>query len=304
MSAAILGDWGTSRMRLYLHDGRRVLDRVEGPGVAMLAGPPLEALKAAVRPLTEKSGARALYLCGVAGSRNGVLEVAYAPCPARPAQWAENFGRLAAGGLDIRVAPGLRCENFLGAPDVMRGEETQIFGALQAEPALARGRRVFVLPGTHSKWVLVEDAAVARFHTFPTGEIYALLRERSFLLRAGRPGGAGDADAGFEAGLARAASGRDVLALLFETRSAQLLADRSRDWAAGFLSGLLIGRETAEAAALLGEAAVAAVIGDRALSAYYQRALAARGLDAEVMDGEACAIDGLILFGELAGKGA
>ncbi|GAB4531056.1 MAG: 2-dehydro-3-deoxygalactonokinase [Amphiplicatus sp.] len=304
MSAVIFGDWGTSRMRLYLHDGRRVTDRVEGPGVGMLAEPPLKALKAAVQPLMDKRDARALYLCGVAGSRNGVLEVAYAPCPARPAQWAEKFGRLKEDGLDIRVAPGLKCANLLGAPDVMRGEETQIFGALRADPALARGRRVFVLPGTHSKWVLVEDGAVARFHTFPTGEVYALLRERSILLRAARPDGVGDAEAGFEAGLVRAASGRDVLALLFEARSAQLLADRSLNWATGFLSGLLIGRETAEATALLGDAAITAVIGDRALSAYYRRAFAACGLDAGVMDGEACAIDGLILFSELVGKGA
>jgi 2-dehydro-3-deoxygalactonokinase len=35
-SISIFGDWGTSRLRLYLLLGKSVLDRRDGPGVGVL----------------------------------------------------------------------------------------------------------------------------------------------------------------------------------------------------------------------------------------------------------------------------
>src|SRR6185436_6198995 len=72
--------------------------------------------------------------------------------------------------------------NPLGAPDVMRGEETQLVGALEIEPALAAGRHLVCMPGTHTKWVSMRDGIVQEFLTVPTGEVFALLCNHSVLV--------------------------------------------------------------------------------------------------------------------------
>ena len=95
----------------------------------------------------------------------------------------------------------MSCRNRFNAPDLLRGEETQILGALNLEDRLRQGRWVLCLPGTHTKWVVVEDGRVREFFTAPTGELFALLRDRSVLVR--KPQGVGDQhDAGtFKKGL-------------------------------------------------------------------------------------------------------
>jgi 2-dehydro-3-deoxygalactonokinase len=80
----------------------------------------------------------------------------------------------------IAIVPGLSDEHA-GVPDVMRGEEVQIFGAI-ALTGLDDG--LFVLPGTHNKWARVKSmAAWWAFRTFMTGEFYALLSTHSILAR-------------------------------------------------------------------------------------------------------------------------
>jgi 2-dehydro-3-deoxygalactonokinase len=51
------------------------------------------------------------------------------------------------------------------------------------EDRLRQGRWLLCLPGTHTKWVVVEDGLVREFFTAPTGELFALLRDRSVLVR-------------------------------------------------------------------------------------------------------------------------
>src|SRR2546427_381162 len=64
--------------------------------------------------------------------------------------------------------------------DVVRREETEIFRALAPSGDKA-GR--FLLPGSHSKWVLVEAGRVVAFSTYMTGEIYAACRAHTILGR-------------------------------------------------------------------------------------------------------------------------
>jgi 2-dehydro-3-deoxygalactonokinase len=88
-------------------------------------------------------------------------------------------------GIPLRMAPGLACADDKSGPDVMRGEETQIFGALGIYPGL-RDRNVrVVLPGTHSKWARVEKGKILNFRTSLSGELFALLRDKSILLSLG-----------------------------------------------------------------------------------------------------------------------
>ena len=284
----VLGDWGTTRLRLFLVADGAIARRADGPGIGAVGAEAAAALREALAGLTGDTPPEMIFLCGMAGASGALVEAPYARCPADEQSWARLAMRDTFDGAPLAVAAGLRCGNFADAPDVMRGEETQIFGAIALRRDLARGRHLLIHPGTHAKWIMIEDGVVERFHTFPTGEIFALLRDRSTLLRARSE--RGDAGRGFEAGLARGRGG--LLAHLFEARAAQLLEGRSVGWAEAFLSGALIAAEVREALELARGAERAVVIGDPVLCGLYERALAEHGIAVESIDGEACVLAG------------
>ena len=290
---SILGDWGTTRLRLFLLEEGAIVDRLDGPGIGQLTGSPAETLATTLAPWAEAARGCGVVLCGMAGSRGGLVEVPYAPCPADAAQWRSSLSTVTVEGIVVSVASGLSGRNFAGHADVMRGEETQIFGAAALDPQLAQGRAMLVLPGTHSKWAERVDGRVERFHTFPTGEMFALLRDHSTLTRAGTD--ATGREAGFADGLSRAHHG--LIASLFEARAAQLIEGRTLGWSLGLLSGVLIGSEQSEALALVGERPQRlALIGDPVLCSLYRQAAEAHGLAVSQLDGDACAIAGLTLL--------
>lgn len=287
----VLGDWGTTRLRLFRIEDGEIVARSEGLGVGELTVPAADALREALQPWNAPGSRMYVTLCGMAGSRNGVLEVPYVDAPAGPDEWAARAGRIDFGDFDLAIAAGVACRRTNGAADVMRGEETQIFGLLALDPALAEGRHIIGLPGTHGKWVTVQDGRIDHFHTYLTGELFALLRTHSTLMRAGTRDD-GDAE-GYAAGLARILDDRDLLGALFEARAAQLRNDRSRGWAGGFLSGLLIGAEVFHACK---DAERVVLVGGDALTARYSDALAMLDVATERRDGDSCALAGLELL--------
>ena len=186
------------------------------------------------------------------------------------------------------IVPGLLCRDADGMPDVMRGEETQIFGAL---PEGSDERQVVVLPGTHSKWAMVGANRIERFATFMTGELYAVLREHSILGRLLTNDSDPDA-------LARGVrtSLRDGAALSHDLFSARTLALTGALAPAGvgdYLSGLLLGAEIAAARKWLVQhrldAATVTLVGDARLCERYQHALRLAGIDAAFGPGDAAA---------------
>ncbi|HUN71119.1 MAG TPA: 2-dehydro-3-deoxygalactonokinase [Steroidobacteraceae bacterium] len=294
----IAGDWGTSRLRLSLCLGDSVIERREGPGVGSLRGPADETLRPLLADWRAAYGPLPLLLCGMAGSRNGWREVPYLPCPADPRALGEAALRFVSEGAPVAIAPGLSCRSRLGSPDVMRGEETQIAGALALHPGLGAGAHLLCLPGTHTKWAVLEDGRVRDFLTALTGELFALLRGGSTLLRAAGAqiqGGASDSQDGFEQGVEVAAALDDFSLLhgLFGVRSRQLLDGRSPAWALSYLSGLLIGSDVRGAIPLLGAGREAVLIGEGSLNERYAHALRRRGITASCLDGEQCALAGL-----------
>ena len=184
-----------------------------------------------------------------------------------------------------RLSPGLACLDDDGTPDVMRGEETQIVGALEsnAAPALA------VLPGTHSKWTIVRGGAIESFATYMTGEVYAVLRDHSILGRTeGGPPHA-FASAAFARGVQRALTRRatvdSLLHQLFGARTLSLRADLAPEDTGDYLSGLLIGSEIAAGrnwAHTHGVSGASVVLlGSRALCTRYAAAMAVAGIATE-----------------------
>lgn len=287
MTDAIFGDWGSSRLRLWLVRDGTVIDRRDGPGIADRSQPFAETLTASTADWSNVP----ITLCGMAGAKAGLHEVAYAKCPVDAGIW-----RAAMARFDDRVSigAGLSCINALGAPDVMRGEETQIFGALKLEPALSD--MLVITPGTHSKWVEVDAGCISRFTTVPTGEVFGLLRQHSLLI--------GDSvamdESGFDDGVARVRQegAAQLLPMLFEARSRQLLEGKESAWAAGFASGLLIGSEIAAMQAQFAARQIA-LIGEENLSRHYLRALAHWNKAAQIIEGETAALSGLMLLKDM-----
>jgi 2-dehydro-3-deoxygalactonokinase len=276
-------DWGTSSLRAYLLGARgAVLEQRQQPwGILHLPeGGFAAALQGVAGDWLAAQPTLPLIASGMVGSAQGWREAPYAPCPAD--------GRsLAAQLLSFEPVPGQRLHIVPGVrlagerPDVMRGEETQVVGLLAREPALAAGCAL-VMPGTHCKWVQVRDAGITTFHTYMTGELFALLAQHSILGRPAREaGGAAASDAAFERGVAAVREHpAGATPLLFSARTLVLGGQLAAADSLEYLSGLLVGDEIR--CALQGgppaDASPRLLVGDAALCRRYQRGLALYGL--------------------------
>ena len=295
---AVIGDWGTSRLRLFRVEQEAIVARRDGPGIGAVGRGAEAAFADTIAPWLADGAPLSITLCGMVGARDGWVEAPYADCPADVAAWRQAAVRFDWQGAPLAIMAGLACVGEDGIPDVMRGEEAQIFGAIARDPALGVGRHLIVLPGTHNKWSLVEDGRVVAFRTVPTGELFALLRDGSTLAAKVEALDPGEEAAGFAEGLEKAGAAQ-LFRSLFAARSMRLRAGRSPDWALGYLSGLLIGCEVAEMRATLGADADVVLIGDKGLSARYGQALAAQGIATRLLDGDACARAGLGYMGDV-----
>ena len=222
-------------------------------------------------------------ISGMAGSKQGWIETPYCPCPARfedlrsHLTWVE--------GRPIAILPGMTCKHA-GIPDVMRGEETQVFGVLNL---IGRQDGLLVLPGTHSKWVLVRSGRIQSFATVMTGEFYALLRHQSILARS-MPADDGEFDGpAFDQGVSVALSSRSLMQTAFSVRSLSLF-DRVRQAALpSYLSGLVIGDELrSQMTHGLDGGGQVVVIGSDALTLRYERALSQQGVTVQQVGAQAC----------------
>ena len=276
MTPQLIGlDWGTTLCRAYLigADGK-VLDRqLDGPGILKAEGHFGPWLDSMIGGWIATHGAAPLILSGMIGSRQGWKEAPYAKCPAGADDIVKALARIDWSELSIALVPGLSTEND-SMPDVMRGEETQILGAL----ALSKNENgLFLLPGTHSKWAEVSAGRIVSFRTFMTGEVFGALKEHTILGRLMKEG----ADAGgFARGVREGASLGSAGALLnrvFATRTYGLM-DKLADTAlSDYLSGLLIGAEVAGATQQTKSAVT--IIASPALAQRYTEALCLLGRD-------------------------
>ena len=298
--AALLAcDWGTTNLRCWTLDaaGAVLADRDFELGVSRLAPGEAQARFAQeVRPAMGAEGLPAI-LCGMVGSTLGWTVAPYADAPAG----LDDLRRAlvaAPGDPTARIVPGVRGPGITGAPDVMRGEETQGLGWVAGAPERAVGRHVICHPGTHPKWMLIEEGKLTRFVTAMSGELFAVLTTHSVLKSDAAP----DDEAAFDQGLAAAGEGDALAARLFSARSRVVGGDAAPASTPSYLSGLLIGAEVAATPALLGVGPdePVALLGDPRLCALYARALGRRGVDCAIFDGEAAAVAGLFALSGMA----
>lgn len=303
-------DWGTSSFRAFrLAPDGAVLDRrASARGILQVTeGGFPAALRAEIGDWLG-AGRPRILLSGMVGSRQGWREAPYLPCPAGAADLAAALMRLPADGLPDGVAawlvPGVSGTDGSGVPEVMRGEETQIVGALRAA-GTGDADGLVCLPGSHSKWVRVRQRRIAGFATHMTGEAFAALRGHTILGRMMRDAAEGaDANAAdrtaFADGIARSAEPGGLLHHLFGVRTLGLTGRLGAEDAPAYLSGLLLGHEV-RAALAAGDDPDGRVrlIGSAALCALYARAIGLCGGKAEAGNPDAAAY-GLAAIGALA----
>lgn len=290
-------DWGTSSLRAFLIDGQgRVLDQVSSPeGIMQVKDGDFDAVfSRRVGPwLVDKP--LAILMSGMITSRNGWVETPYADLPLDAAGLARALVPFTtAQGVEVRFITGAMRQSPSG-PDVMRGEETQIIGAT----AQGGPEGLFVMPGTHSKWVRVAQGRLQTFATYMTGEVFAALKDHTILGKFVEDGpfSAEGFGRGVAAGLE---TGQRLLHHVFMARTLPLMGDLPPAMVADYLSGLLIGSEVAAEAKGRDRAEPIRIVGRSDLADRYERALEQAGLTS-LRAPEDCVAKGHFLIAQSAG---
>lgn len=273
-SALIAIDWGTSNLRASLLDasGQMIETRAAPGGVmAVKDGRFAEALLSLCGDwIARRAGT--LIASGMVGSRQGWKEAAYLDCPAGLGEAAAQLTRVEVKpGVTLHIVPGLTCRSPDGEDDVMRGEETQMWGA-----DLPTGS-ICVLPGTHAKWAWIGDTGqVTRFATYMTGELYGLLTQHGILGRLMHFGHS--VPEAFEAGVTLGLEQSDnATHVIFAARTAGLMGRVAAEGLPDYLSGILMGVEIGSATRVARPHEVV-LLGDDGLCTRYARALSLAGI--------------------------
>lgn len=277
--AFVAVDWGTTNCRVFHVDGDgKVIDRrVDDRGIMAVTD-----FAGEVASLRALAGDVPLLLAGMVGSNRGWIEVPYVAAPAGAGAIAAGLARPLPG---VVIVPGIMVADP-ARPDVMRGEEVQVLGAL----ALGQiGDGLLCHPGTHSKWIELETGQIMRFRTVMTGDILAALKARSILsdLLVHEPA----ADEIFVAGVDHALEAPDLNAELFSVRARVVTGQMTLPDAASRISGLLIGADVRIGLGRV-RADVVSLIGTPGLCERFALALQRAGREAIVLDGEAAFVAG------------
>ncbi len=286
-------DWGTSHFRLWVlaEDGSIVAERRSDEGLAHSRaagfGRIVEAHLGALNISTEMP----IIICGMAGSRQGWQEAPYFEVPADLDQLPRKSIKVTDSKRDIRILPGIAQRNP-DLPDVMRGEETQLLGLIDA----GYNSGLVCLPGTHSKWVAMESGRVESFSTFMSGELFALLSQQS-TLRLGQDHAATvspEAPSFAAAVLAAIERPQEISNRLFSVRSSQLLGLASSESAAAKLSGYVIGLEIAGAISLHGPIDKVHLVAAGQLSKLYESTMITAGITVRRYNADDAVRNGLL----------
>ena len=269
-------DWGTTNRRAYRLDerGQCIAQFEDSNGVLAVEPGGFPAAAAALR---EQLGDLPLLLAGMVGSTRGWVEAPYVSCPA-------GLDDLAARLCWIEpqrtaIVPGL-ASNPPGPEDVMRGEEIQLFGAVAS--ALIPPTALVCHPGTHNKWISVEQGRLTRFQTVMTGEMFNLLRTHGILAEF-LSGDVAPGDS-FREGVRRGLERPVLTADLFSVRARVLLGSLAREDAADYVSGLLVGLDLSVGLGVSGGSELI-IMGRPELTRLYVAAAAEAGRACRVVDG-------------------
>ena len=290
MAALIAIDWGTTSLRAYrLSDQGDILDkRVSSNGIISVKdGQFNETFVEQVGDWMDTAPDISVVMCGMVGSRQGWKEIDYVTGQAGLNEIASGMEKIVLySGHKARIAPGYRGINTDGLPDVMRGEETQILGAISGKV----GAHIFCMPGTHSKWVSVIDEKIIGSTTFMTGEVFDVMCQHNILGKLMTTQGRelAMAERWFDDGVEKAKAGISLLSGFFGVRARALLSEIPEVYTKDYLSGLLIGTEIN--AAYKNKNLEVTMIGSGRLISLYDRAIRTFGGRALLADEDVVAV--------------
>lgn len=240
-------DWGTSRLKAALcctlaNKSVEVLDEAECAGVQKNKLDFASTFLQITQNWRKDYGTLDVIMGGQIGSSIGWHQSPYVPCPVEPADIVTAMVNFECEGHNIFIVPGLSCTLANGHFDVMRSEELQVLGWLEASASHRNGTYLICLPGTHTKWILVKDGVIQMFKTAMTGELFDLLTHSSILIQA--PSDIFDANS-FDLGadFTLGSSSGNLIHGLFSVRTKQLFDQLTPTAANSYLSGLLIGSD-------------------------------------------------------------
>ena len=286
-------DWGTSSFRLWIisESGAVLAERRSGEGMTTAAKTGFSGILESHLAAVNAPPHLPVIVCGMAGARQGWVEAGYLDTPAPLNAIVKAAVTVPDTNRDIRILPGL-AQRSEDAPDVIRGEETQLLGAISQ---LGNGSHLVCMPGTHSKWVRVTGGIVDGFSTFMTGELFDVIAKHSILSHAVADAGSfANDDPAFLSAVAKAVKTPALATnLVFTVRSGQLLHGLFADDAKARLSGTLIGLEIAGALATAKPGSGVCLVASGALAALYQSALSALNLNPVTIDADEAVRHGL-----------
>ena len=237
-------DWGTSRLKAYLccvqpNQNVEVLDEAQADGVQKNNNDFATIFRNVTQHWRQEHGLLPVFMGGQIGSTIGWKKSPYVACPVAPADIVVGQVEFECEGQIINIIPGVRCQHENGNFDVMRSEEIQVLGWLEASASNRNGTYLICLPGTHTKWILVKDGIIQMFKTAMTGELFDLLTHSSILIQTPSDTFVPESfDLGSKYTLA--SSSGSLIHGLFSVRTKQLFEELSADEANSYLSGLLI----------------------------------------------------------------
>ncbi|HEY2453373.1 MAG TPA: 2-dehydro-3-deoxygalactonokinase [Scandinavium sp.] len=282
MENYIAVDWGSTHLRAWHIENGKCINTLNLPcGVTQIAAGEAPEIFARYIAPWRNGSALAVVMAGMIGSEAGWQAVSYLPCPVSLHDIGECLHEVAE---NVWIVPGLKLERE-GEYNVMRGEETQLLGAMSLATA-----RCYVMPGTHSKWVNVKEGQVVRFDTVMTGELHHLLLNHS-LIGKGLPTQQQD-DSAFIHGLERGLNSPSLVNQLFATRAAWVLGALPKTSVSDALSGLLIGAEVATLSRQYQPQQVT-LVASETLSPRYRQAFACLDIDVKECAAEEAFLAGI-----------
>ncbi|KZN12729.1 2-dehydro-3-deoxygalactonokinase [Marinomonas sp. TW1] len=297
-------DWGTTNLRAFLMNqhGQIQAQRSSAKGMLTLSSDEFEAVLADLLDDWLELGLP-IYMAGMVGSRGGWQEVPYQTCPMSLDDLSNHLHWLNTSlPNQIAIVPGLQSQGVAGMADVMRGEETQLLGALDwlESHNLSCDERIFCLPGTHCKWVQIEQGQVMDFSTAITGELFARLNDESSLVK-GLPHSDELQVQAFQKGLKASQQAGGIMHQLFSARSRYVCGELAAEEVRDYLSGIVIGHDVNDILLALSKPMNSVlIIGSKALNVRYQFALAEHNLNVDFMEAGEASIRGLKRLANLA----
>lgn len=292
-TALIAIDWGTTNLRAYLlGSNTEILDTIKcAMGISKVHPPEFPHVFTKITHKWQQEKKLPVVISGMVGSRNGWVDVNYLPCPANLELLAKHLMRPTNSTEAPFIVPGVSFKTSQ-TEDVMRGEETEIFGALNPNTT------VYCLPGTHSKWVHTQNNSIIKFTTYLSGELFQILSKHSLLKKSCR--GTLESNSEFLNGVEQAKNKKGLLANLFNIRSKvlhqRLPAENSKE----FLSGLIIGSELLHSRSYWENETQVTLIAEVKIATRYQLALQHLQKDAVILPSSLAVTQGLWKIAKLA----